>query len=75
MAIRNNPLLTLLSFLFLVFVIAVLAFITQTQEATDPCAGQQSDISAAVLAQNEGDEDALVNRAIIMRQKCKKEAP
>jgi hypothetical protein len=48
-----------------------MAWLTYTEE--DPCANPQADVSGAVLADPEGDQDALVNRAIIMKGKCKKE--
>ncbi|MEH6582106.1 MAG: hypothetical protein V7754_09235 [Halioglobus sp.] len=47
--------------------IAVLAWLTMSEE--DPCANPQADISASVLAED-GDQDALVNRAIIMKANC-----
>jgi hypothetical protein len=48
-----------------------MAWLSLTDE--DPCANPQADISAAVLADQEGDQDALVNRAIIMKNECNKE--
>ena len=69
---RDKRLMQALSFLFVVFMIAVLAWLTQP-ETEDPCAGSQADISAAVLAEEAGDQDALVNRAIILKGNCEKE--
>ncbi len=51
--------------------VAIMAWLTQTDE--DPCLRPQSDISGAVLADQEGDEDALINRAMIMKGNCKKD--
>jgi hypothetical protein len=48
--------------------IAIMAWLSQTDEA--PCARPQSDISAAVLADQAGDQDALIDRAIIIKSEC-----
>jgi hypothetical protein len=64
-----NWLLKLGAFAFVVFLIWLLARLTATEEE-DPCANPQTDISGAVLGESEGDQDALVNRAIILRGKC-----
>ena len=64
---------TLLAFgVFLLAVggIALLAWLTLYEE--DPCANPQGDIGAAVLAEGNGDQDALVNRAIIVKGNCEK---
>ncbi len=55
----------------IVLLIAVLAWLTLSEQ--DPCANPQADISGAALADPDGDQDALVNRAIIMKGKCKDE--
>jgi hypothetical protein len=70
---KNNRNTTLqgISILVVILLIAVMAWLTYTEE--DPCANPQADVSGAVLADPEGDQDALVNRAIIMKGKCKKE--
>ncbi|MFV0276433.1 MAG: hypothetical protein ACK5HY_04515 [Parahaliea sp.] len=34
------------------------------------CANSRRDVSGAVLADSEGEQDALINRAIIVRGKC-----
>lgn len=72
----RNTWLKIATFIFVVFLIAVMAWLTMPEEE-DPCAGPQTDISAAVIADQPGDQDALVNRAIIMRGKCerKEEGP
>ena len=67
----NNRALKAASLLFILFLIAVLAWLTVTEE-TDPCANPQVDISGAVLADQAGDQDALVNRAIILKGNCEK---
>jgi len=69
----DKPLLQVAAFLFAVFLIAVLAWLTLSEE-DDPCANFQADISAAVLAEQAGDQDALVNRAIIANRNCGKKA-
>ena len=73
MASENNKNATLrvISILVVILLIAVMAWLTYTEE--DPCANPQVDISGAVLAEPDGDQDALANRAIIMKGKCKKE--
>ena len=67
----QNTVLRVTSILVVILLTAVLAWLTFTEE--DPCANPQADISGAVLAQPDGDQDALVNRAIILKGKCKKE--
>lgn len=67
-----TPLLKIAVFGFVIGLVALLYWLT-LYEPEDPCAGQQGDVSAAVLADEAGDQDALVNRAIIMRGRCQKE--
>lgn len=67
----NNKLLQAATFVFVVFLIAVMAWVT-LYEPEDPCDQTRSDVGAAVLADQPGDQDALVNRAIIMRGDCDK---
>tara|TARA_R110002110_G_scaffold14698_1_gene67653 strand:- start:78693 stop:78932 length:240 start_codon:yes stop_codon:yes gene_type:complete len=62
-------LLKLGAFAFVVFMIAVLAWLT-TSPPEDPCLPNEGDVGAAVLADEAGDQDALVNRAIIKRGAC-----
>jgi hypothetical protein len=66
---RNNWLLRVATFLFVLLLIAVLAWLTLTPP-DDPCVTPRVDIGAAVLADEPTDQDALVNRAIIMRGDC-----
>ena len=62
------------SLLLVILLIAVLAILTQQEE--DPCSNPQADISGAILADGDGDQDALANRAILMRANCEqKPAP
>jgi len=70
---RDNRLLQITSFVFVVLMIAVLAWLTLPAEE-DPCANAEQDISAAVLADQPGDQEALVNRAIILKGNCEKKA-
>lgn len=71
---RNNWPLQAATFFFVILLVAVLAWLT-VHEEEDPCAsGAHSDISAAVLADAPGDQDALVNRAIILKGNCKEGA-
>lgn len=58
-----------LIFLFLLGTIALLYWLTLV-ETEDPCVNPQADVSGAVLADDPGSQDALVNRAIIMRGAC-----
>lgn len=58
-------------FLFVVLGVATLAYLTQ-EEAVD-CDDLRQDMTAAVLADSEGDQDALTNRAILMRGACGKQ--
>lgn len=66
-----NLVLRVVSVFTVLLLIAIMAWLSQSNE--DPCANPHSDISAAVLADQEGDQDALVNRAIIMQGKCKED--
>ena len=61
-----------LIFFFVVGMIALLYYVTLV-ETEDPCANPQADISGAVLADDPDSQDALVNRAIIMRGACDEE--
>jgi hypothetical protein len=63
----------LLVFSFVIALVAALYWLTLYQPE-DPCAEGQQDISGAVLAEGEGDQDALVNRAIIRRGHCDRPA-
>ena len=64
----RKTLLAFAVFVLAVGLIATLAWLTVYEE--DPCANIQGDVGAAVLAEGDGDQDALVNRAIIMRANC-----
>ena len=68
---RYNSLLRALSVFTVVLLVAIMAWLSQTDN--DPCANPQSDISAAVLADHTGDQDALINRAIIMKSECEQD--
>ncbi|MCB1679864.1 MAG: hypothetical protein KDI16_14360 [Halioglobus sp.] len=68
---RDNWLQPAALFAFVILAIALLAWLTLSDDP-DPCAQQRSDVGAAVLADEGGDQDALVNRAIILRGKCEK---
>ena len=58
------------TFLFVILIIGVLAQLTL--DDTDPCDSADTDMTAAVLADGEGDQGGLTNRAILMRGKCAK---
>ena len=58
-----------LIFFFVVGMIALLYWLTLV-ETEDPCDQARTDVSGAVLADDPGSQDALVNRAIIMRGAC-----
>jgi hypothetical protein len=58
-------------FLFVVLAIATLAYLTQEEEPD--CSDLRQDMTAAILADSEGDQDALTNRAILMRGACGKQ--
>jgi Fatty acid cis/trans isomerase (CTI) len=55
-------------FIFVMMAIAVLA--TLTEEPEPGCTNATSDVSAAILADDPADQDALTNRAIIVRGDC-----
>ncbi len=65
-------LLSLVAFVSVVAVVAALAWLTREDPAADPCASRGRDVGAAVLADDSGDQDALVNRALIVRGECEK---
>ncbi len=72
MQVHSNPwYLTLLSVIAVLLLVAVLAWLTAEPES-DPCMDVDRDVGAAVLA-DENDQDALVNRAILVRGKCEPE--
>ena len=73
MPAKNNSKLFLraVSIFTVLLLVAIMAWLSQTDE--DPCLNPQSDISGAVLADQEGEKDALINRAIVMRGNCKKD--
>ena len=64
-----KPSMQIISFIAIITLVAILAWLTMVEE--DPCANPQTDISGSVLADDEGDQDALINRAIILKGKCK----
>ena len=68
---QNNILLRAVSVFTILLLVAIMAWLSLTDE--DPCANPQADISGAVLADSEGDQDALINRAIILKSNCDKE--
>ena len=68
---QNSWLMRGATFGFVVLIIAALAWLT-LPEAEDPCANPQQNVSAAVLADADGDQNALINRAIIIKAKCEK---
>mgnify|MGYP001550270657 CR=1 FL=1 len=64
----KTPLLQFATFILVIGLIALLAWLTLYEE--DPC-DNIGDAGAAILAED-GDQDALVNRAIIVRSNCEK---
>ena len=69
--VRYQLSMKIISFLAIISLVAVMAWLTMYEE--DPCANPQSDVSAAVLADGDGDQDGLINRAIIMKGKCEEQ--
>lgn len=67
---KKSSLLQAGTLLLVILLIAVLAVLTQQDE--DPCANPQADISGAILADGAGDQDALANRAILVRAACER---
>ena len=65
----SNWLLRFAVFVMVIALITILAWVTLYEE--DPCANAQADVGGAVLAEP-GDQDALVNRAIMVRANCEK---
>ena len=66
----KTPLLQFATFVLVLGLIALLAWLTVYEE--DPCENI-GDAGAAILAED-GDQDALVKRAIIARSNCEKRA-
>lgn len=71
MFVGNPVLLKILAAAVVLLLVAVLYRLTLYEE--DPCANPRGDIGAAVLADESGDQDALVNRAIIIKANCPEE--
>ncbi len=70
----TSTLLKAAIFLFVTGAVALLYRLTlYTPE--DPCENMQQDVGGAILADDGGDQDALVNRAIILRGKCRDAGP
>ncbi len=67
---RFSP-LKIASFGLAIALVATLAWLT-LPESTDPCATPNADVGAIVLADEEGDQDALARRAILVRANCEK---
>lgn len=55
-------------FFFVVLLVASLAWLTMTPE--EDCEDVMTGVGGAVLSDDEGDQDALTNRAIFERRKC-----
>ena len=64
-----NHVLKAVSFVVVVMLVALLAWLTTSPEP-DACVDPQTNISAAALADQDTDQEALVNRAIILRGPC-----
>jgi hypothetical protein len=64
----------LLSLLLTLLIAGALYLLTLDPSQEDPCLDPQSDISGAILADDE-DQDALANRAMLQRKLCEKPPP
>lgn len=64
-------LLSAVAFVSVLVIVAALALLTEDEDPS--CAATGRDVGAAVLADDGGDQDALVNRAIIVRGKCEQD--
>lgn len=69
---KYSGLLKVAAFVFVVGLVALLYWLT-LYEPEDPCEDLQQDVGGAILADDPGDQEALVNRAIILRGKCKQD--
>lgn len=69
---RTSWILKIATFAFVVFIVWLLVWLTTPPEE-NPCEDPQTDVSAAVIADQGGDQEALVNRAIILRGNCEQE--
>ncbi|MEM9255940.1 MAG: hypothetical protein AAGA91_10845 [Pseudomonadota bacterium] len=56
-------------FFAVIALVAALYWLT-LEEAPDPCQSVRQDVGAAVLADDSNDQDALVNRAILVQGDC-----
>lgn len=56
-----------------VVVAAALYWLTRDEASVGACASSERDVGAAVLADSDSDQEALVNRAIIVRGKCEQD--
>lgn len=66
-----NLILRAVSVFTVLLLVAIMAWLSLTDD--DPCGNPQANVSAAVLADQDGDQDALVNRAIVIKGKCKED--
>ncbi|TXS95822.1 hypothetical protein FV139_08130 [Parahaliea maris] len=64
-------LLSAVAFVAVLVIVAALTVLTGEEETA--CSSTERDVGAAVLADDTGDQDALVNRAIIVRGKCEQD--
>lgn len=69
---NNKLLFSMLSFITVILLITLLAWLTGSDQ-DDPCANPQQDISAAVLAEGDADQEGMVNRAMLVRGACEAE--
>lgn len=63
--------LRFISLLLLVGIGVLIYLVTSDPSQEDPCLTPQNDISAAILGED-GDQDALANRAMLQRKLCEK---
>ncbi len=66
----RTTIFTIVAFIAVISLAAVLYQMTRDPVTVDACFDSHRDIGAAVLADDEEDQDALVNRAIIVRANC-----
>jgi len=67
---RRPLILSVVTFIAVITVIGALAWLTADENGSEVCTDTSQNVGAAVLAETGGDQEALVNRAIIVRGNC-----
>ena len=64
----SKTVLQVVSFITVVVLVGAIAWLSFSDP--DPCANPRGDIFAAIMGEQPDDQDALVNRALIVKGEC-----